>query len=60
MPEHGEAEDGEQDVRLPADAGERRGNKVCEGEVESPVGRCGEGDGLSTDALRVEFGWVSP
>ena len=60
MPEHAEAEYSENDVNLPFNVGERRRHEVRKGEVEDPVGRCGEGDGLSTNAEWIEFGRVDP
>lgn len=34
---HDEAEDGEDDIRLPLDVVERRRDKVCQRKVENPV-----------------------
>ena len=60
MHQHGGVEDAEDDVRLPLDVDEGGGHEVAEGEVEGPVGRGGERDGLAAHAQRVEFRRVDP
>ena len=60
MDEHCEAEDAKDDVRLPLDVFKGGGDEVSEGEVECPVGRGRERDGLAADAEGVEFGRVDP
>lgn len=60
VPEHGEAKDGEEHVRLPRDVGERGRDKVRERKVEGPVARGGQGDGFATDTQGVELRGVRP
>ena len=57
---HGEAEDTEDEVRLPLDIFKGGRDEVAQGEVEGPVGRGGERDGLAAHAERVEFGRIDP
>ena len=58
--QHGQVEDAEDDVRLPLDVDESGRDEVAEGEVEGPVRRRGERDGLAAHAQRVQFGRVDP
>lgn len=58
--EHAGVEDAEEDVHLPADGDEGRGHEVGEREVEDPVSRGGERDGLAAHAEGVQFGGVNP
>ena len=60
VPEHAEAEDGEDNVHLPFDVLKPWWHEVRKGEVEDPVGRGAKRDGLSTNAERVEFWWIDP
>lgn len=58
--EHSGTEDREDDVDLPSDVCKCGRHEVCKGEVEGPVCRGGERYSLSSDAKRVELGWVDP
>ena len=57
---HGEAEDAEDEVRLPLDVFKGGRDEVAQSEIKGPVGRGGERDGLAAHAERVEFGRVDP
>ena len=48
MQRHDGTEYPEDDVRLPLDVGKRRGDEICQCEVEDPVAGCGQADALST------------
>lgn len=60
VPEHGETEDGEEQVSLPSDVGERRWDKVRKSEIESPVSGSGQGDCLASDTQRVKLRRIRP
>lgn len=57
---HDSQENTEDDVCLPADVGEGRGNEETQRGVEGPVGGGGERNGLTADTERVQLGWVDP
>jgi len=50
--EHGEVEDAEDDIRLPADVGEGHGGEEAEGRVKGPVARSCQGDSLAPETQR--------
>ena len=60
MDEHGGVENAKDNVRLPLDVLERGRHEVAEGEVEDPVCRGRERDGLAPYAERVELRGVDP
>lgn len=60
MDGHGDAEDSEDDVGLPLDVDEGRGNEVSESEVEDPVARGSQSVGLATEVVGEQLWWVDP
>ena len=58
--QHREIEHPEDDVRLPLDVDKGGRDEVAEGEIEGPVGRRGQRDGLAPHAQRVQFRRVDP
>lgn len=60
MDGHGEAEDAEDDVRLPDDVGEGGRDEVRDGEVEDPVGRRRQAHALGPVLEREHLGAVDP
>lgn len=58
--QHGNAEHTENNVRAPLNVDECRRDEVAKSEVEGPVGRRGERDGLATNAEWVQLWWVDP
>ena len=60
MHQHGEVEDAEDEVRLPLDVDKGGRDEVAEGEVEGPVGRGSERDGLAAHTQGIKFRRVDP
>lgn len=60
MQRHDGTEYPEDDVRLPLDVGKRRGDEICQCEVENPVAGCGQADTLSTIFQGENFRGINP
>jgi len=57
---HGDTEHAEDDIRTPGDVDEGRRDEVTEGEVESPVARGSQCDGLATKVVREQLRRIDP
>ena len=60
MDKHRRAEDAEHDIHLPLDVDKRRRDEVAEREVEDPVARRAQRNGLASDTQWEQLGRVDP